>query len=232
MIESKFNRLKASANQWGWKRALFRIVLRYAARYLGFHIHVVRIRTLEPDPNYPSTPPDIDFRIIQSEELLQASEDLELDLDRNFVRDSIARGDIAFGAFDGPMLVAYIWSASSSSSSSSSSSAPHTDKLWVRVDRLYAYAYKSFVRPDYRGQRLGPAIYLFMNSKLCKQGRTHLVSFVSLTNFRNLAVGKHIGTSPIGHAGYIEIFGRSFSFRTRSVKKIGFEFYQPHMPAP
>ncbi len=64
---------------------------------------------------------------------------LELDLDANFLRAADERGDIAFAVFDKSLLISYLWG--------SVTSAPHTDELWVRVERPYWYSYKSFTRP-------------------------------------------------------------------------------------
>jgi len=150
---------------------------------------------------------------------MKASDDGDLGLNRDFIKAAIARGDLAFGGFDGSRLVTYVWR--------SSTSAPHKDGMWVRVSRPYSYAYKSFTRPSYRGRHLAPAILLFSDAQMSQLGYTHRAGFVSLSNYSSVAAGKYMETKPIGYAGYIIWFGQHVPFATRAVKNIGFEFFMP-----
>jgi len=218
IITTKVANLKSDANRWGWKGSIFSHVAKYAARHLGIHINVIRICSLAASPQYPSTLPDVTYRLIQAEELIEASSDPELGLNPDFVNAAIDRGDFAFGAFDGPVLAAYVWRTLTS--------APHTDELWVRVDRPYVYAYKSFTRIRYRGKHLMPSVLLFSDKEMLKHGYTHRAGFVAIHNLPSLAAGKHMATKVIGYAGYLDWFGRRFPFRTRAVKNIGFEFFE------
>jgi len=218
----RLDNLRASAKRWGWPRALWNVSIKGAARYLGVHIYVIRIRPISAKPKYPVTNPDVMFRKIELDELLRASEDPALSLDPGFITNAIARGDMAFGAFDGPLLVSYIWR--------SVESAPDTGGVWVRVGKPYNYSYKSYTRPDYRGQRISPVVHLFSDNEMRKLGYKYRVGFISLTNYSSLGMGKHMESRKIGHAGYIEWFDRVTSFRTREVKKTGFEFFRPKEP--
>ena len=170
------------------------------------------------NPPYPSIPSGITLKLISPEQLLISISDQELLLTREFVQTAIDRGDLAFGAFDGPALVSYVWRTFTS--------APHADNLWVRVNRPYCYAYNSFTLPRYRGQRIGPATHIFSDVEMFKLGFANRAGFVALGNTASLAMGKHMGTKPIGYAGYLKWFGRVFPFRTRAVRKIGFEFFE------
>lgn len=49
------------------------------------------------------------MRLVRPEELLRAADDPELQLHPDFVRGALARGDFAFGAFEGDRLVGYTW---------------------------------------------------------------------------------------------------------------------------
>lgn len=169
------------------------------------------------NPQYPTTRPGIAYRVVQAEELVEASSDPALELNQDFVQAATARGDIAFGAFDGAIMVAYVWR--------SLGAAPHTPDLWVKVDRPYCYVYKSFTRPSYRGHHIGPAIQLFSDVEMSKRGYEYRAGFVSITNYASLAAGKHMGSGPIGYAGFIKCFRMLFPFRTRGAKNIGFEFF-------
>ena len=216
---TKLSVLKANVKRYGWMRSLYKTVVWFAARYLGIHVYLVRIRPMEGNPGYPYTLPDIAFRRISSDELMKAGDDSKLGLGHGFVQAAIERGDLAFGAFDGSRLVSYVWRASTS--------APHEDGIWVRVNRPYNYSYKSYTKPSYRGRHLCPATILFSDAYMYQQGYTHRVGFVAVSNFSSLAAGKYMESEPIGHAGYFDWFGRRFSFATKAVKSIGFEFFVP-----
>lgn len=218
-LATRLDHLKGNANRWGWPRALFDIVVRGFVRYLGVHIYVVRVRQIQAEAKYPETNPELTFRRIEQDELRDFCQVPELKLSREFVRGAISRGDLAFGAYDGPHLVSYIWRAVES--------APDADGIWIKVDKPYNYSYKSYTRPRYRGRRISPVVHLFSDHEMRKLGYEYRAGFVSISNYASLSMGKHMGSRRIGYAGYITLFGRLFPFRTRSVKAIGFEFFRP-----
>jgi len=216
---TRLDNLKASADRWGWSRALSSVIISAAARYLGIHVYVVRIRPIPVEPEYPATNPDLVFRKIEIGEIKDASEDPDLDMTADFVDDAIARGDLAFGAFDGPRLVSYMWR--------SVGSAPDADGVWIRVRKPYNYSYKSYTRPSYRGQRISPVVHLFSDNEMRKLGYRYRAGFVAISNYASLRMGLHMGSIQIGRAGYLAWFGRLIPFRSRAVKEIGFEFFRP-----
>ena len=191
--------------------------MRIATDYLGIHVCVVRTCKALADPKLPCKLPEIEIRKIEHSELVKASEDLSIDLESDFIAEALDRGDIGFGAFDDGVLVAYTWRTRTF--------APHTDKVWIKVERPYSYCYKSFTRPAYRGQRLLPSLILHSDAEMLKLGFTHRAGFVAVTNFASLEVGKHMGAEAIGHAAFVLLFGRCLSIRSKAVKKIGFEFF-------
>lgn len=211
--------MKSHAKRWGWMRTIYHSIMRVAADYLGVHVCAVRTKAASEDPKLPCTLPNIEFRSIEPHELIEASKDPENDMDLDFVSEAVDRGDIAFGAFDNDRLIAYAWRTVTC--------APHTDKLWVRIKQPYSYAYKSFTRPGYRGQRLVPSLILFGDAEMLEQGYTHRVGIIAITNFSSLKVGKHIESKVIGYGAFAALFGRCFSIRSRSVKDIGFELFAP-----
>jgi hypothetical protein len=216
---SRLDGLQKSALRWGWPRALFNVLIGVSARYLGIHLYIIRIRPIPTGPVYPATNPDLVFRKISLDELTTASDDPELDLDSDFVAKAIARGDLSFGAFDGPLLVSYIWR--------SVNSAPDANDVWVRIPKPYNYSYKSYTRPGYRGQRISPVVHLFSDNEMRKLGYDYRIGFVTISNYSSVKMGKHMGSIKIGYAGYLLWFGRLRAFRTQAVKKTGLEFFQP-----
>jgi GNAT superfamily N-acetyltransferase len=189
-------------------------------RYAGLYIYRIGVRPLIRHPPEPNLPSGISLRVVQREELLKAAGDPELDMPPDFVRGALARGDMAFGAFEGDRLVGYSWRTFTA--------APHTEDLWIRVDRPHFGGYKAFTRPSYRGKRIHPAIALFSDAYLLERGYTAEVGVVDISNFSSLGTARFLGRQRIGFAGYVKWFGHYVQFRTSAVRKIGFEFFKPH----
>jgi len=211
-------KIRRHASRWGWMRTAVALVMRVGRRYLGIHIYRVRSRFSETNVPSPCKLSGVENRLITDRELIKAADDPALDLDLDFVREAKARGDLAFGAFDGSTLAGYVWR--------SLSAAPHTDRLWVRVSPPYSYSYKSFTRLDYRGQRIVPGVILFSDEYMFSRGYTHRVGFIEISNYASVALGKHIDSHWIGYVVYLHWFGRYFQFRTRKVAETGFEFFE------
>jgi len=221
---TKFGKIKAFAQRWGWPRTVYRAVMDIAGNYLGVHVFLVRGRHVTSHASCPINRPGIELRRIDRDTLMRSTSDPEFDLDQEFVEAALGRGDIAFGAFDESLLVAYTWRTITS--------APHSDDVWVRAARPHSYAYKSFTCKRYRGNRILPALILYADDEMNKLGYSHRVGYIAVTNFSSLAVGKYIHSHSIGYAGYLSWFGWFIPFRTGAVARTGFEFFQPgeHRP--
>ena len=215
---SKLGKLQSHLRRWGWLRTGCMLVMR-AVNAMGLHVFVIRTRHVDRTVDNPCDLPTVEFRQPSIEELMELAQDASLDIDEKYLEAARDRGDMAFCAFDGPSLIAYTWR--------SLTIAPHTGKLWVRVAKPYCYSYKSFARPEYRGHHLVVGLILYSDEEMLNHGYTHRAGFVSVTNFPSLAMRKRLFSSNVGYAGYLEWFGRYFTFRTRRMKEIGFEFFVP-----
>lgn len=220
MFERQVKRVecfRADVTRWGLLRSLFVHFMLRLQSLAGLNIHWILIRPLARPRAAPHLPDGIAFRVVQAEELLNAARDPELYMDSEFVRGALARGDIAFGAFEGERLVCYSWRAFAST--------PHVDGVWVKFAPLYHYGYKAFTRPSHRGRRILVALALFSDSYLLERGRVAQVMSIDIWNLASLAAQRTAGSRRVGLAGYLKWFGFFISFRTRSVKKSGFAFY-------
>jgi hypothetical protein len=216
---SKSAGLHARIQRWGlWRTALY-LLLRIGSDLLGIHVFVARARHTTDHFENPSRSPEIRFRRIEPDELDELTGDANLLLDEDFVAAARARGDIAFGAFDGARLVAYVWR--------STTSAPHTEEVWVRAKPPYCYSYKSFAVHEYRGKRIVPGLVLYSDHVMRELGYTYRVGIIALSNFASLAMGPSLESKNIGHLGYLLWFGRPFFFRSRAVADIGLEMFRP-----
>jgi len=218
MRSGKFANLVADVRQWGWKRSALIRVMSMLRRCTGLHVYRVNVRPLSGAQSREARLPDgIAVRIVTPDELSRAACDRELALDRDFVRDALARGDIAFGAFEEDRLVGYTWRTFSA--------APDREGLSVRVNRPYQYSYKAFTRPSHRRKRIHVAITLFADAYLLARGYRFEVGYTETSNFSGIGLADFMGRLKIGYAGYVKCFGRCIPFRTPSVGKIGVELF-------
>ena len=215
----KIATLRAEARRWGWARAWFALLVRFMRVYAGIHLYRVNLRPLDRRFDPPALPGEIRVGRVPPETLIKAAQDPELAMDPEFVRAALERGDIAFGALDRGRLVSYAWRTFSA--------APDFHGLWVRVDRPYHYAYKAFTLPEYRGRHLHIAVSLLCDETFRSLGYLGEVGFSELSNYSSIAAADALGRRRIGYAGYLKWFGHCIPFRTRSLAKIGFEFFKP-----
>ena len=216
---AKLARLRADAQRWGWTRVVLARLAQSLRDRAGIHFYGVNLRPLDARPPAPALPPGIRVCRVPAETLLRAAEDPELDLDRGFMREALARGDLCFGALEGGRLVSYAWR--------SLGTAPARDGMWVRIAPPFHYAYKAFTLPAWRGRHLHIAVSLASDEHFRASGRGAEVGFNEITNYAIRAAADYLGRRRIGYAGYLKWFGRRIPFRTRAVEKIGFEFFEP-----
>jgi hypothetical protein len=213
----KLENLRADFRRWGWKGSLLIRVVS-ALRRAGLHIYRINVRPLVAQSAGPCLPGGVTVRIVPREELLEAAGDPDLDLDPAFVRDALARGDMAFGAFEGGRLVGYTWRTFTA--------APDRDGLWARVRHPCQYSYKGFTRPSHRRKRIHVAITAFADAYLLQRGYAFEVGYLELDNFASIGLADFMGRRRIGYAGYLRCLGRSIPFRTPAVRKIGAELFE------
>jgi hypothetical protein len=216
----KFENLRADISRWGWRRSLLMRVASTLRRYAGLHIYRINVRPLIGRSHEPCLSSGITVRIMTPRELFKAARDPDLDLAPGFVRGALARGDMAFGAFEGDRLVGYTWRTFTA--------APDRDGLWARVGHPYQYSYKAFTRLSHRRRRIHVAITAFADAYLLRRGYAFEVGYLEWDNFASIGLADFMGRRKIGYAGYLRWFGRSIPFRTLAVKKIGAELFELH----
>ncbi len=212
----KLKSFRADIKRWGFLRSLFGRVTLLLREFAGLNVEWVLVRDLVRPLAESHRPDGIAVRVARAEELLKAAGDPELEMDSEFVHGALARGDMAFGAYDGDSLVCYSWVAFAS--------APHVDGVWVRFDPPYHYAYNAFTRPSHRGRRILAALALYSDRYLGDRGRVARIACTGVHNFASLAAQKVAGSRRIGLAGYVKWFGFFIPFRTPAVKRSGFAF--------
>jgi hypothetical protein len=215
-----FDKLFADSRRWGWARSLWMRIIPRLQRYSGIHVYRVLLRGLMRDRPEPDLD-GITVRIARLDELLKAAEDPDLDMEPEFARAALQRGDVVFGAFYGDRLVTYAFR--------SISALPHAEDhdVWARGRRPYVLAYKGYTRPLWRGKRLHAAVARCSDAYFLERGYTAEVNFIELTNFSSVRQSRFMERKQIGYFGYISWFGHVIPFRSPVVKKMGIELFKP-----
>jgi hypothetical protein len=213
-----FRALISDASHMGWGRALLARMLSRLERLFRFSVYCVNVRTLKQRSDAaPSA--SIRYRKLSAAELLAATENIDLELEPEFIREATARGDLAWGAFEQDKLVGYTWRASSR--------APFVDGLWVRVPHPLQYGYKSYTQPSHRGRGIYPAVGRVADEQSLQLGYPAMLHLVDISNIPSLRAATQLGSRTSGYTGYVKVFGRHVTFRTPGARSIGVELYTP-----
>ena len=194
------------------------MLVRRLRRYLGLQLCRIVSRPLSEDASAVGRlSTHISCRLMGERELLPYCTDPELELSERHVRSALARGDLCVAAFDGACLVGYEWFAFGPT--------PHIDGVWVEFDARARYSYKKFVRPGYRGQRIGPGLSSHGDRWCMQRGCSRTVAFIDLDNEAAWRASSRLGSRTVGYAGYVSLFGLFLAFRTAGARDCGFRFY-------
>lgn len=219
MTSHRINNIKRDVQLWGWGKAAFRRIAIYLQRILGIHCFKVGTRNLTEKVPLETTVLALEFRQLDEAEV-SGSVDLDgMEIDAEFLKNALNRGEKITGAFHGPILVGFAITATLM--------APHTDDIWVKFETDYSYLYKLFVHPRYRGKRIGPAIVLQSDAAARADGFAKGLTFVSIVNFSSLRLRGRVSAEPAGYAGYFKIGPIFWPFATKRAKESGFAFFVP-----
>ncbi len=172
-------------------------------------VRVLRALRLVPsrvDPSFFELPEGFHSAFLDEAQLLEFARDPELDLDSEFIRAGLAKGDRCFGIMKDRRLVSYGWYASRPT--------PIDDTLRFHFDPSYVYMYKGFTRPGARGQRLhsiGKAQALARESE---RGSKGILSYVESNNFAALQSCSRMGFESVGTILVVTVNDRPVSFVT------------------
>jgi hypothetical protein len=201
------------------KGSLARRLLPRARRYLGMNfLHVLEhgvgdaARAADPQRR-------LECRPLGEDEVLAFAADPALDLDPRWVRSAFARGAVCLGALKDRKLVGYTWLAYGDT--------PYAAGVWIELDPSLRYSHKSFVRAEYRGQRIIQALHALADRPELWRGRRASVNFVDADNFASLAALERAGARTLGYATYAKIFGALISFRSPGLRRAGIRLCAP-----
>lgn len=217
-IDSSLRMLK----RWGFLKTIYFYSVRFCEKYLRLDGSLCLIFTsaLPKNEDDKCNAPN-PSKVLTIEEVLEYSKgNAALDMLPAVVTKALERGDYCVGTFVDGRLVSYAWRAFSAT--------PHTRGIWVKVGPNACYNYKSFTLPEFRGQHISARRKYCGNELYRSRGVVERQSFIASTNFSSLAATTRDGIAKhVGYAGYFQLFGQLFFFRSPGVKKVGYEFYLP-----
>lgn len=190
-------------------------------RYLG--INVVRVLQRElgcAALGYVAQPRcarNIECRVLSEQEALGFASDPQLELTPPWVRNAYAGGGVCIAAIESGRLLGYTWLAFGVTR--------YAGGVSIRFDGRFRYSYKSFVRPECRGQRIAQALHALADRPDLRRGRSYALNFVELDNHPSLAALERAGSRTLGYAAYAKCFGMVVAVRSPAVKRAGIQLY-------
>jgi len=159
------------------------------------------------------------FEAADVAELLSCSRNPELDLDEDFVRSALSKGDVCAARLRDGAVVAYRWIAFTPTH--------HRQGVYVDFDPRYRYGYKTFTLPEYRGRHVLRLFTPQVDSYCMKRGRQSAICIVAVDNDPSMRFVLGTGFRRIGFAGFLRRGALFFPFRTAGVQAEGFRFFTP-----
>jgi hypothetical protein len=181
----------------------------------------------QPDADYLAAPAAFDAGFLPDSALRAFAADPATEMSPAFVEATLAKGDQCYAICDGPHLAAYGWYATTPTTTGS-------PDLLLHFRDEYAYMYKGFTDPRYRGQRLHAIGMTRALQEYRHRGYRGLVSYVESTNFDSLKSCFRMGYKVFGSIFVIGLLGRRFAFSSPGCKPFGFrlEIIRDRTPHP
>jgi hypothetical protein len=168
--------------------------------------------------------PGFDARFLREGELWLYVQDPAHQMTPEFLSVARARGDRCYALVDLRQgnLAAYGWY--------SDRSTPLDRHFELHFDRAWAYMYKGYTMPAYRGKRLHAIGMCRALRALSGEGRKGLISCVASNNFASLHSVTRMGYRVFGDVYLLHAAGRSFTHATMGCRPYGF-WVEPLPPA-
>lgn len=210
---------KEMIQRWGFVRTAYALLMNRLRRYTHLNFCRVTTRLLGNADSPSAIPASRSYRELTEEELIRFSSDTELELTPDLIRTALKRGDICVGAVENNRLVGYTWFAFNT--------APHLDGVWVTFPAQARYAYKTYVKEEFRGGKIASDLNVHGDTICLKRGKAFGIGFIDTHNYASYRSVRRVGARTVGYAGYFQCFGRTFIFRTPGARRYGFRFYRP-----
>ena len=154
------------------------------------------------DASFLSGKAEHEHRFLTTAEIEALARDPASEMPEEFVEQALPRGDRCFAILDGAVVASYGWY--------SRQETAVTDELSLRFSPQWAYMYKGFTRPAYRGQRLHAVGMARAMMEYSREGCLGLVSYVESNNFNSLKSCYRMGYVKAGTIVALRVGGRYF----------------------
>lgn len=189
-------------------------------RYAGVHFLRVLQRELGvAAAKAPCAPAGIECRVLGEHEVLEFGVDPALELDPAWICNAYANGGLCLGAVENGRLLGYTWLAFRDTR--------FARGVWIGFDPQLRYSYKTFVRPEYRGQRIAPALHALADRPELRRGRQRAINLVECDNRASRIALERAGSRTLGYAAYARCFGLLIALRSPGLRRAGVGFYRP-----
>jgi hypothetical protein len=195
--------IKDTADKFGLQATVQDIAYRAANKITSTLIlRGMKITMDTLDPSYLEDKEGYDWGFVDREKLLFAlTLGADKEMDARFIERALDKGDRCYGALDGDKLVSFGWYSTRPTAVS--------DELLLHFDTDYAYMYKGYTLPEYRGKRLHGIGMARALRAYTEEGQKGLVSYVESTNFASLKSCYRMGYQDFGQIFCIKL-GESY----------------------
>lgn len=153
-------------------------------------------------------------RFLQTSELKRFAQNPENDLDPHFLRAAISRGDQCYAFAQGDVLSSYGWYAMYSPAVIGDTK--------VHFSSAYAFRYKGFTHPHFRGHNLPSIGQARALEALAHDGKQGLLTYVGFDDFDRLSKRLKAGYRLFGHALRLELGSRFLTLATSGCRAFRF----------
>lgn len=197
----------------GWQERAVEVTCRVLRRLVGFRAY--RVLTLEPDDVPDNFNPEhcvLEGQVIRGSELSTLA-GKHKDLSPKFISRTEPKGDWCYAYFDGERLASYGWYSWQPTRVS--------DQFDFEFPDHYAYMYRGFTEPDYRGARLHGHGMAEAARREANEGRRGLVGLIEAQNAASLRSADRVGYRRKGIMFTCRLFGHWMTWCTPACRRVG-----------
>lgn len=208
--------------RWGLFRGLRHSIVRRLDTWFGLHLYAVYSRPVAVEHAPAPCPPGYGVRLFRgdvTEELLARGHRVAAELEPDFVRAALAKGDLCAAVLHDGQIVSFCWQAYSPTHD--------LDGVYVKFAQRYRYGYHAYTHPDYRGRHLQRMMWSPRDQHDLANGYRHAIAFIRVDNHSSIRSTEAAGHRRLGLAGYFKHGELFVAFRSRAVTEAGFAFFMP-----
>lgn len=213
-------RLRADVRHFGWAKTTYEVLIEGINLFVDFRVMKV-IKKVNIDPEAERGAAEFDWQFFNAGQLTELARNPENQLPEAFVRATLGRGDVCWGALDGELIPFRCWY----------SRQPTDDHgLLFHFGSDYVYAYNAVALKKYRGQRL----YTFSGNRVLREFRAQGIKGMVFTtdshNFQALRAAAVFDTETVGHIIVLRLGRLSWIYSSRGCRQHGCRMATPTQP--